>query len=273
MHRHQLDPTEPFALRRRRPGARRAGHLRHPARRRPRRRTTTPRPPGAGRGAHRRRPPAAPGDPRRRGLALRLCRAHPRLVVTDVAKENTGQVAAALRALFLAAGGGGARPVHRHPPAARRACPHRRAARGKPACRSTPSMSTRWTTRRWSTSSAPRRRLPARHRRRARRRRRAGPLAAPAGLRPRALAAPDHPAPRTPRAPVGGGKGYDDAVARHRLRQAFGRLIRRADDKGVFVMLDRRALAPAARPAAGGGIRRLGLAQAVADTRDFLAEP
>jgi ATP-dependent DNA helicase DinG len=36
-------------------------------------------------------------------------------------------------------------------------------------------------------------------------------------------------------------KSYDDAVARHRLRQAFGRLIRRADDKGVFVLLDARA--------------------------------
>src|SRR6202012_5311741 len=35
-----------------------------------------------------------------------------------------------------------------------------------------------------------------------------------------------------------GGKGYDDSVARGRIAQAFGRLIRRADDKGVFVMLD-----------------------------------
>ena len=31
---------------------------------------------------------------------------------------------------------------------------------------------------------------------------------------------------------------YDDAIARARIAQAFGRLIRRADDKGVFVMLD-----------------------------------
>jgi ATP-dependent DNA helicase DinG len=35
-----------------------------------------------------------------------------------------------------------------------------------------------------------------------------------------------------------GGKGYDDAVARGRIAQAFGRLIRRADDRGCFVMLD-----------------------------------
>jgi ATP-dependent DNA helicase DinG len=35
-----------------------------------------------------------------------------------------------------------------------------------------------------------------------------------------------------------GGKTYDDAQARARIAQAFGRLIRRADDRGVFVMLD-----------------------------------
>ncbi|HEY8004380.1 MAG TPA: helicase C-terminal domain-containing protein, partial [Phenylobacterium sp.] len=38
-----------------------------------------------------------------------------------------------------------------------------------------------------------------------------------------------------------GGRGYDDAIARARIAQAFGRLIRRADDKGVFVMLDAAA--------------------------------
>jgi ATP-dependent DNA helicase DinG len=38
-----------------------------------------------------------------------------------------------------------------------------------------------------------------------------------------------------------GGKGYDDAIARGRIAQAFGRLIRRADDKGCFVMLDAAA--------------------------------
>jgi ATP-dependent DNA helicase DinG len=38
-----------------------------------------------------------------------------------------------------------------------------------------------------------------------------------------------------------GGKVYDDAVARARIAQAFGRLIRRADDRGVFVMLDAAA--------------------------------
>ena len=66
--------------------------------------------------------------------------------------------------------------------------------------------------------------------------------------------------------------GYDDAQARHKLRQAFGRLIRRHDDKGVFVLLDKscpsRLLAGLPE---GVVVRRLGLAQAVAETRDFLA--
>ncbi|SDB72072.1 ATP-dependent DNA helicase [Belnapia rosea] len=68
-------------------------------------------------------------------------------------------------------------------------------------------------------------------------------------------------------------KGYDDALARHRLRQAFGRLIRRADDRGVFVLLDRscpsRLLAGLPE---GVPLRRTGLAEVVAETRAFLAE-
>ncbi len=38
-----------------------------------------------------------------------------------------------------------------------------------------------------------------------------------------------------------GGKSYDDSQARGRISQAFGRLIRRDDDRGVFVMLDAAA--------------------------------
>jgi ATP-dependent DNA helicase DinG len=68
-------------------------------------------------------------------------------------------------------------------------------------------------------------------------------------------------------------KAYDDALARHRLRQAFGRLIRRADDRGVFVLLDRscpsRLLAGLPE---GVEARRVGLADAVAETRRFLAD-
>ena len=67
-------------------------------------------------------------------------------------------------------------------------------------------------------------------------------------------------------------KAFDDRVARFRLRQAFGRLIRSATDRGVFVLLDRQTpsrLLAAFPP--GVPARRLGLAAAVAETRAFLA--
>ena len=70
-------------------------------------------------------------------------------------------------------------------------------------------------------------------------------------------------------------KGYDDRIARLRLRQAFGRLIRRATDRGVFVLLDRQTPSRllSAFPA-GVTVRRVGLAQAAAETRQFLeADP
>ena len=37
------------------------------------------------------------------------------------------------------------------------------------------------------------------------------------------------------------GRSFDDALARARIAQAFGRLIRKKDDRGVFVMLDSAA--------------------------------
>ena len=66
-------------------------------------------------------------------------------------------------------------------------------------------------------------------------------------------------------------RAYDDAIARLRLRQAFGRLIRAGSDRGVFVLLDRRAPGRllSALPA-GVGVERLGLAQVAAQTRLFL---
>jgi len=66
-------------------------------------------------------------------------------------------------------------------------------------------------------------------------------------------------------------KGYDDRIARLRLRQAFGRLIRRATDRGVFVLLDRQTPSRllSAFPA-GVQVRRLGLAEVVKQTREFL---
>jgi len=67
-------------------------------------------------------------------------------------------------------------------------------------------------------------------------------------------------------------KAYDDRIARLRLRQAFGRLIRRATDRGVFVLLDRQTPSRllSAFPA-GVTVRRVGLAEAVRQTRAFLA--
>jgi ATP-dependent DNA helicase DinG len=58
---------------------------------------------------------------------------------------------------------------------------------------------------------------------------------------------------------------------RLRLRQAFGRLIRRASDRGVFVLLDRQAPTRlmSAFPA-GVVVQRVGLAQAVNETGAFL---
>jgi ATP-dependent DNA helicase DinG len=68
-----------------------------------------------------------------------------------------------------------------------------------------------------------------------------------------------------------GGKGYDDAIARARIAQAFGRLIRRADDKGVFVMLD--AQAPTRLFSSlpeGVRVDRMGLVEAIEATAEFL---
>jgi ATP-dependent DNA helicase DinG len=69
-----------------------------------------------------------------------------------------------------------------------------------------------------------------------------------------------------------GGRAYDEMLVRLRLRQAFGRLIRRATDRGVFALLD------AGTPSrlldglpAGTPIERLRLEEAVAVTREFLA--
>ena len=78
---------------------------------------------------------------------------------------------------------------------------------------------------------------------------------------------------RARRTHLGGGnpKDYDDAIVRLRLRQAFGRLIRRADDRGVFVLLDRQAparLFTAFPPAAP--LLRAGLAETAAGIREFL---
>ena len=68
-----------------------------------------------------------------------------------------------------------------------------------------------------------------------------------------------------------GGNQYEDRLTRLRLKQAFGRLIRRADDRGVFVLLD--SMLPSRLTTAfppGVAIQRVGLTEAVAGTREFL---
>jgi ATP-dependent DNA helicase DinG len=60
-------------------------------------------------------------------------------------------------------------------------------------------------------------------------------------------------------------------LTRLRLKQAFGRLVRRADDHGIFVLLDPRLptrLCGAFPP--GVAVQRIGLVQAVEQTRAFL---
>lgn len=68
-----------------------------------------------------------------------------------------------------------------------------------------------------------------------------------------------------------GGRRYDEMSTRLKLRQAFGRLIRRADDKGVFVMLDSGL--PSRLHGAfpnGVAVERIGLADAAKKIRKFL---
>ncbi len=69
-----------------------------------------------------------------------------------------------------------------------------------------------------------------------------------------------------------GGRDYDDRLTRQKLRQAFGRLIRRADDQGVFVLLDPMMpsrLLSAFPPETK--VERLGLAEVVRAAGDFLS--
>ncbi len=71
-----------------------------------------------------------------------------------------------------------------------------------------------------------------------------------------------------------GGRRFDEMLTRFRLAQAFGRLIRRAEDRGVFVLLDAGspsrlfAALPPEVPVA-----RLPLGEVARAIADFLAEP
>jgi len=67
------------------------------------------------------------------------------------------------------------------------------------------------------------------------------------------------------------GRSYDDLLTRFRLKQAFGRLIRGPQDKGCFVILE--GATPSRLLAAfpeGAPVKRCGLAEAIGDIRDFL---
>ncbi|MDQ3482942.1 MAG: ATP-dependent DNA helicase [Pseudomonadota bacterium] len=73
---------------------------------------------------------------------------------------------------------------------------------------------------------------------------------------------------------AGGGSAYDDRVVRARLAQGFGRLIRRADDRGVFVILSAampsrllRAFPP------GVEVGRVPLDEAIARVQSRLSRP
>jgi ATP-dependent DNA helicase DinG len=73
-------------------------------------------------------------------------------------------------------------------------------------------------------------------------------------------------------ADYGEARGYDDMLARFRLKQAFGRLVRRAGDHGVFVLLD--PMTPSRLAGAfpeGVTPEPMGIAEAAAETRAFLA--
>ena len=71
---------------------------------------------------------------------------------------------------------------------------------------------------------------------------------------------------------IGGGSAYDDRVVRARLGQAFGRLIRRSQDSGMFVLLS--AATPSRLLTAfppGVNVRRVALAEAVERVRTRLS--
>jgi len=70
-----------------------------------------------------------------------------------------------------------------------------------------------------------------------------------------------------------GGNGYQDMMARLKLQQAFGRLIRNENDRGVFVMLDSRLptrLTTAFPP--DTPLERVGLVDAIEKTTEFFGK-
>ena len=70
-----------------------------------------------------------------------------------------------------------------------------------------------------------------------------------------------------------GGRAYDEMLTRLKLKQAYGRLVRKKDDQGVFVMLD-SALPTRLCTAFPKGVEvtRLGLKDTIAEVRAFLTD-
>ncbi|MCK0070118.1 ATP-dependent DNA helicase [Kordiimonas laminariae] len=69
-----------------------------------------------------------------------------------------------------------------------------------------------------------------------------------------------------------GGRHYDEMLTRLKLAQAFGRLVRRANDRGVFVMLDGQTPTRLMEAMPEGvEIERVGLAEAVKSVREFFS--
>ena len=198
LHRHWLDPTVPFAATLAAPAHGllvTSATLRDASGADPE--TTWARRRGPGRRA----PPAVAGDPRRGRLAVRLRRTDPRLHRARRGRRRHRPARCRLPRPVPRVRRRRARPVHRHPPAAGGARPHRAGAgsRRHPALR----PARRRDGQRHPGGHLPHRgiELPARHRRDARWRGRARPRAAPGGVRARALATPRHPAPRAPHPP------------------------------------------------------------------------
>ncbi len=70
-----------------------------------------------------------------------------------------------------------------------------------------------------------------------------------------------------------GGRHYDDFLTRMRLKQAFGRLLRKQDDRGVFVILDRQMptrLTSCFPPEIA--VERCGIAETIAAVTEFLGD-
>ena len=68
-----------------------------------------------------------------------------------------------------------------------------------------------------------------------------------------------------------GGNAWQDMIVRLRLRQAFGRLIRKRDDRGIFVVLDPRLASRFATAFPPGiSLSRLGLVDAIERVKEFV---